>query len=172
MDELIDVYDRDRKHTGLTISRVGAKLGENQYMLYTLAILEDLDGRMLLTRRSLDKRWGAGWWEIPGGGVHAGESTSEAVRREVREETGLILGDEPLEPVYSYQNTDLARGDNYIVDIYRVRLDFSLDDVKLLEGETIDARLCDPDELRELHEAETVLHYERICQALEAGGAR
>ncbi|MFR6495309.1 MAG: NUDIX domain-containing protein [Ruminococcus sp.] len=27
----------------------------------------------LITRRKLDKEWAPGWWEVPGGGVRAGE---------------------------------------------------------------------------------------------------
>jgi 8-oxo-dGTP pyrophosphatase MutT (NUDIX family) len=33
------------------------------------------------------------WWVTPGGGVERGESTLQAMRREVREETGLVLDD-------------------------------------------------------------------------------
>ena len=37
----------------------------------------------------MDKEWAAGWWEVPGGGVRAGEESKEAAMREVKEETGI-----------------------------------------------------------------------------------
>ncbi len=46
-------------------------------------------GRVLLLRRTLDGGFGSGRWELPGGSVHFGESPTEALRREVSEETGL-----------------------------------------------------------------------------------
>lgn len=46
-------------------------------------------GRLLLLRRTRDGGFGSGRWELPGGSVHVGESPYEALRREVREETGL-----------------------------------------------------------------------------------
>lgn len=171
MEEMIDIYDRNRRHTGLTIPREGAFLKEGQFMLYVLALVEDQRGRLLVTQRSLEKHWGAGWWEIPGGGVRAGETTLDAVRREIPEEVGLQIGDAALSPVYSYENVDLARGDNYIVDFYHVHLDFEAKDVKLVDGEAIDFRLCTWEDICRLNEESTVLHFERIRQALEAEGA-
>lgn len=170
MEEMIDVYDRDRNRTGLVIPREGAFLTEGQYMLYVLALIEAPDGRLLITQRSLEKHWGAGWWEIPGGGVRAGETALTALRREVPEETGLVVGDEELAPIYSYENVDLKRGDNYIVDFYHVHLDFAEEDVRLVDGEAVDFKLCTWNEIVQLNETSTVLHFERIRQALEAEG--
>lgn len=170
MEEMIDVYDHDRNRTGITIPREGAFLAEGQYMLYVLALIEAPDSRLLVTQRSLEKRWGAGWWEIPGGGVRAGETTLDAVRREVPEEVGLPVSNEPLQPIYSYENVDLARGDNYIVDFYHLHLDFTPADVRLVDGEAVDFRLCTWDEICQLNEDSTVLHFERIRQALTAEG--
>lgn len=170
MQELIDVYDRERTPTGLTIPREGAFLTEGQYMLYVLFIIEASDGRMLITQRSMDKGWGAGWWEIGGGGVRAGEAPREALTREVAEETGLDVAGLELAPVNSYENVDLARGDNYLVDIYHIHLDFSLDDVRLLDGEAIDARLATWDEICALDEQGIFMHFRRVQQTLEAEG--
>ena len=170
MQELIDVYDRDKRPTGLTIPREGAFLHEGQYMLYVLAIIEDAQGRFLITQRSQDKHWAAGWWEITGGGVRAGESSLAALRREVPEEVGLSIEGWEGEPVYSYENVDLKRGDNYIVDFYRVHIDFSEEEVRLVDGEAVDFRLCTWEDICRLNEESTVLHFERIRQALEADG--
>ena len=47
------------------------------------------DGRVVLIRRG--QAPSAGEWSIPGGAVELGESIESALRREVREETGLDI---------------------------------------------------------------------------------
>ncbi|MGX2996120.1 NUDIX hydrolase [Streptomyces sp. JNUCC 64] len=47
---------------------------------------------VLLVREALGAD-GASLWSLPGGGVEDGELLHEALRREVREETGLLVGD-------------------------------------------------------------------------------
>ncbi|MEJ5367902.1 MAG: NUDIX hydrolase [Bryobacteraceae bacterium] len=49
-------------------------------------------GRVLLIERGQEPL--KGWWTLPGGLVETGERLDQALRREVREETGLIV--EPL----------------------------------------------------------------------------
>jgi 8-oxo-dGTP diphosphatase len=53
------------------------------------AVIKDDAGRLLLIRRGHEP--GKGLWSVPGGRVEDGESDADALVREVREETGLIV---------------------------------------------------------------------------------
>ena len=53
------------------------------------AVILDAEGRCLLLRRSAANRGFVGYWEWPGGKPDPGEDLATAVRREVREESGL-----------------------------------------------------------------------------------
>src|SRR3954465_732169 len=53
-------------------------------------------GRILMAQRGKDPL--KGWWSLPGGAVETGETLDQAVRREVLEETGLII-----EPVRMFE---------------------------------------------------------------------
>lgn len=168
MDEFMDIYDSDRKRTGQTVARDGARMGDGQYLLYVLAIIQDMQGRILITQRSMEKHWAAGWWEITGGGVSAGETSEEAIVRELAEEVGLDVADYPLEVVYTYENVDPESGDNYFVDIYRFQLDFRVGDIVLQDSEAIGCKLVTFDEIDQLAEQGIFLHYRRLEQALAA----
>lgn len=163
--EYVDIYNEHKELTGERLPRK-TKLTKGKYMLYVLALIEQ-NGKFLITRRTLDKKWAAGAWEIPGGGCMAGESSLEAVIREAKEETGLdITGHNRL--IYSYRNEDLERGDNYFTDIYLCKPDFSLADVKIQKDEVLDVKMATLEEIATLHETDGFLHYERLLEALHA----
>jgi 8-oxo-dGTP diphosphatase len=46
-------------------------------------------GRILMAQRGKEPL--KGWWSLPGGALETGELLADAVRREVREETGLEI---------------------------------------------------------------------------------
>ena len=89
--EYWDIYDEKKQKTGRTMKRNDWNMQPDEYHLTVLGVLNRPDGRYLITQRKLDKEWGAGWWEVPGGGVNAGEDSRDAVIREIREETGLTV---------------------------------------------------------------------------------
>jgi len=67
------------------------------------AIIRDDDGRLLITKR-FDEAHLGGLWEFPGGKVESGESLSEALIREIREElgVGIEVGSLVLEQKHAY----------------------------------------------------------------------
>lgn len=57
-------------------------------------MISNAAGQVLLIRRGQPPRLGQ--WSIPGGKLEWGESLKEALRREIREETGLVVEIERL----------------------------------------------------------------------------
>ena len=64
---------------------LGAALGVPGVTRGVKAVLDDGDGHVLFVRHTYGDRRA---WELPGGGVKAGEPPSQAVAREAREEVG------------------------------------------------------------------------------------
>jgi ADP-ribose pyrophosphatase YjhB (NUDIX family) len=56
------------------------------------------DNKILLVERAGEPL--KGWWSLPGGVVETGETLETALRREVREETGLDVGELQLLEVF------------------------------------------------------------------------
>ena len=67
-------------------------------------VVFDPQGRILLIRRGNEPFKGC--YALPGGFVDVGETVEEACRRELREETGLAVGDLLLVGVYSAPDRD------------------------------------------------------------------
>lgn len=78
-----------------------------------VAVIVDEYGRLLLEER----RFPQGAWGLAGGLMELGESTEDVAKREVLEETGLIVNDLKLINVYSGPNhfVKAENGDEYFV---------------------------------------------------------
>lgn len=170
--EYFDVYDSSKQKTGKILPRKGSFLRAGEYQLIVLALIERPDHKFLITRRSLDKKWAAGDWEVTGGGVRAGETSRDGILREVHEETGLDLRNAEGRLIYTYSNVDLKRGDNYFVDIYHFRAEFTEKDISLQSSEAIGFQIVPFAEITRLSGSGHFLHYTRILEAFAAEGYR
>ena len=165
--ELWDIYNKDRELTGRTMERNHWDMAPGEYHLTVLALVTNADGRILVTRRALDKPWAAGCWELPGGAVQAGETGSQAILREVREETGLDLAESQGEVIFSYRRDNPEERDNYFVDLYRFSANFDLEDITLDPKETIDVRLLTVREIEALGKEKLFLHFDSLREAFD-----
>ena len=165
--ELWDIYDKNKVRTGRTMERNHFNLADDEYHLTVLGVIARPDGRFLITKRVMTKAWAAGWWEVSGGGVMAGEDSKTAVLREVREETGLDVSGWDGGYLFSYRRDNPEEKDNYFVDIYRFTGDFTEADLHLQEEETDGWMLADTKQIAELAKEGIFLHYDSIKEAFE-----
>lgn len=165
--EYWDIYDSDKQPTGRTMLRNDWNMQPGDYHLTVLGVIRRSDGKFLITRRVMTKSWAAGWWEVSGGGVQAGETSEEAVRREVLEETGLDVANAAGGYVFTYRRDNPAEGDNYFVDVYRFDMEVSDADVKIRQEEAMEFKFANLDEIRKLAEEGIFLHYDSIKQVFE-----
>lgn len=75
----------------------------------TIAVIRDCEGRVLFTRRQREPARGK--WDLPGGFVDPHETVENSLRREVREETGLVV--QRVVFLWSFPNRYLYRGVTY-----------------------------------------------------------
>lgn len=165
--ELWDIYDAKKKPTGRTMKRNDWCLKDGEYHLTVLGVITRPDGKYLITKRVMTKAWAAGWWEVSGGAAQAGESSYEAVLREVREETGLDVSGAEGGYVFTYKRENPGEGDNYFVDVYRFTMDFTEADVTVQQEEVKGFEIAGPAEIEKYGKEGIFLHYDSIRQAFE-----
>ncbi|MDO4941477.1 MAG: NUDIX hydrolase [Lachnospiraceae bacterium] len=165
--EYWDIYDKNKQKTGRTMKRNDWCLADDEYHLTVLGVIVRPDGKFLITKRVMTKSWAPGWWEVSGGGVRAGESSKDAVIREVKEETGLDVSNAEGGFLFDYHRENPGEGDNYFVDVYRFIKDFDESDLNFQEVEIDGYMLATLDEIKEFAAQGIFLHYDSIKKAFE-----
>lgn len=167
--EFWDIYDEHRVKTGRVMARDDWHMAmqPGDFHISVTVLVRSRDGRYLITQRTSDKAWAAGWWEFPGGGVQAGESPEEAARRELAEETGLDAKSIPCELVFSYQRATPGDNNNYFMDVYRFEMNVCVADVHVQASEVAACKLATDAEIRDLADQGIFLHYDSIKPVFE-----
>lgn len=137
--ELNDIYDADRRLTGRYHTR-GTPWGQGEYGLVVCVWVSDGKGKLLLTRRAPEKCF-AGTWENSGGAAQAGETSRQAIARELFEETGIRAAEEEFECLC----TD--RDAHCFYDFYYLQRWIPLEQIVLQPGETDGAMWATPKQI-------------------------
>ena len=150
--EFNDIYDENRQLTG-RVHRRGSSWKQGEYGLVVCVWVYDGEGKVLLTRRAKGKSF-AGTWENSGGAAKTGETSRQAIARELFEETG-IKADESEFQLFSQDKEGHA-----IYDFYFLRRKVDLKDIVLLPGETDDVRWAT------FEEVHTLIRRRKICRII------
>ncbi len=148
--EYNDIYDAERNLTG-RVHRRGSSWKAGEYGLVVCVWVYDGKGKLLLTRRAKGKSF-AGTWENSGGAAKAGETSRQAIARELLEETGIQAPEEEFELMCS----DLDGHIHY--DFYCLHRQTPIDQIVLQPGETDDAKWATFGEIREMIRKRQICH--------------
>ena len=145
-----DIYDSQRRITG-RLHRRGDKWSKGEYGLVVCVWVYDGFGKVLMTKRAPGKSF-AGTWENSGGAAQAGETSLQAIRRELFEETGIAAEEAEFELL------ETGRDEIAFYDYYCIRRQTPLEQIVLLPGETVDAKWVTLEEVYEMVRRKEICH--------------
>ena len=90
-----------------------------------------------------------------------------AIKREVKEETGLDVRNAEGGYLFTYKRENPGEGDNYFVDVYRFVMDIDESDLHLQTEETDGYMFATVDEIKAFAAEGKFLHYDSIKKAFE-----
>ena len=122
-----DLYDINKKLTGETIYK-NEKIPANRYILVVLVFIQNSQGKFLIQKISKQKD---GKYASTGGHPKTGETSIDGMITEIKEELGLTVKPEELELIFSGQENVKQ----VFFDIYYMRKDFNISDLKLQKEE-------------------------------------
>ena len=140
--EFNDIYDKNRNLTG-RVHRRGTRWRAGEYGLVVCVWVYDGAGNLLLTRRAPGQSF-AGTWVSSGGAAKAGETSRQAIARELFEETGIRASEEEFELIAS----DRDRNAHYDFDCLKRQT--PVDEIVLLPGETDDVQWASMQQVRQM----------------------
>jgi len=127
-----DMYTRDGKVTGITINR-GEATPDGLYHLGCEVLVRHEDGSILCMKRAMSKQDYPGWFEATvGGAALAGEDKIQCIKRELREETGIVCDD------FCEIGCHISDEDRGILYNFVCTVNCDKDSITLQEGETED----------------------------------
>ncbi|MDD4699159.1 MAG: NUDIX domain-containing protein [Oscillospiraceae bacterium] len=129
-----DIFDKSGQTTGKKVNRGRIALDKGEYHLVVHIWIIGSDGRLLIQRRSDLKPLMPGEWAATGGAAIAGETSKCAARRELFEELGIDADDNQMNFIKR-----LVRKNSFI-DIYLVRANVPVCDLKLQTTEVSEAK--------------------------------
>lgn len=132
----------------------GSDVPEGLYALGAAVFVANHQGELMATLRAPQKKAWPGYWENSGGGARWGENPEQAIRRELKEETGIEAKEEEFIHLRTFWNDRIRE----VMVIFILCKDVPLSEVTLQEEETSDVKWC------------SLAEYDRMSDANEIAG--
>lgn len=141
--EYFDVLNKNGELTG-EIAEKGCELLSHQFDLGVHLYIYNSKGEFLLQRRTFDKEFRPGGWDIHMGHVISGETSEAAMIRELSEELGIKVSELTLLKRFKWDKY------NHFIDIYTLCMDIPLEDLVLQKSEVLSAKYVSTESMLEL----------------------
>ena len=117
--ELIEIVDENGNFTGQIMDKEEAHDKNLLHNEVGIFIIND-EGKVLLQKRSANKRFSPNKWGLCAGHVEANESLENAALREIKEEVGLDITSKELIP-YGEREITISDSNSHITYFYYIR---------------------------------------------------
>lgn len=142
--EIWDIIDQNGNKTGKTTVRGRFNLNPGEYHLVVHIWIISSDGKILIQKRSKQKKLMPGEWAATGGAAISGENSFTAASRELFEELGIESNQNNLKKLLR------IRRRNSLLDVWKIVADVPLKELKLQFTEVEDARWVTKEELQNM----------------------
>lgn len=164
--EIIDLYNNKKQKLNKKMERGMGEPKVGEYKLSVHTWILNSKGEFLIQKRRSDLKRNPGKWAFTGGAVDTGENSVEGAIREVQEELGITVKEEEIELLLTFKR------EHGFVDVYLVKKDIAIEDVKVQEEEVDEAKWVSLEELNSMLKNDEFvksakLYYELFIRLLE-----
>lgn len=140
--ETRDLYNIYKQKTQETVVK-GEKVPENRYTLSVMVLIQNLENKILVQKRSVEK---GGKYGLTAGHPKSGESSIQGIVSEIKEELGIEVNPKELKLKYSERNDNKRK----FYDLYYIKKDFDIDKMTLQKEEVEYVQWCTEEEIDKL----------------------
>lgn len=142
--EIWDLLDEEGNKTGKTMIK-GEIIPKGQYHLGADIWIINSENKILIQKRSAQKKLSPNVWGMTGGSVIKGENSLQTIERETLEELGIKLNMDNIQLVKHYKTG------NVWLDTYLTKQDINLEDIVMRVEEVSKVKWATYDEIEELY---------------------
>lgn len=150
--ELFDLYDLNKNKVGKIIAR-GEDVPSGLYRLVVHSCIFNSENKMLIQQRSSNKSYPNRWDISAGGCVQKGETSQQAMQREIKEELGINIDLKDHAPNICFT---FSEGFD---DFYLIEQDLDVANLSLQKEEVQNARWASKEEIKDMINNGTFIKY-------------
>ena len=166
MDEIVEILTEDGKETYKRINKTIAHKEGVCHGISAIALI-DTDGKLLIQKRSANKKNEPNKWDLSGTGhIDIDETPEQAAVRELFEETGIKVEIEELKLIDTYLNKVKLDKDTFInhyTYLFLVQKDIDIKTLQMQESEVSEFIFVDKKKYNEIFNNKEMVEAIKYC---------